>query len=69
MRLQIVVDDVFGAELQNKAHELGFSVSSYARHLLKNAIGKKNTIDVALSEPSEEISLDDFKKQLEDLKC
>lgn len=69
MRLQIIVDDVLGAELQNKAHDLGFSVSSYARYLLKNAIGKSNKIDIALSEPSEQISLEDFKKQLEELTC
>lgn len=64
MKLQITVDDVLGHELQEKAQRLGFSVSSYARYLLKNAINKPNQIEVALSETSEEISIEDFKKQL-----
>jgi len=69
MRIQIVVDDVFGHELQEKAEELGFSVSAYARHLLKKSFGNKhlNAIDKALLEESEEISLEDFKKQLKEL--
>ena len=66
MRIQVTLDDILGRELQNKAEELGFSVSSYARYLLKNAINKPkpNAIDVALNEKSELILFEDFKKQL-----
>lgn len=64
MRIQVTLDDTLGKELQNKAERLGFSVSSYARHLLKNAINKPNAIDIALNEKSESISFEDFKKQL-----
>lgn len=64
MRIQVTLDDVLGKELQSKAEQLGFSVSSYARYLLKNAINKPNTIDSALNEKSELISFEDFKKQL-----
>lgn len=64
MRIQITLDDVLGKEIQSKAEELGFSVSSYARYLLKNAISRPNAVDRALSEESEVISVEDFKKQL-----
>lgn len=71
MRLQITVDDSLGQQLQHQAEELGFSVSSYARHLIKKALSKKrpNKLDLALDDINngrvEEISLEDFKKQLE----
>lgn len=64
MRIQVTLDDVLGKELQNKAEELGFSVSSYARYLIKNAISRPNAIDRALAEESESIAFEDFKKQL-----
>lgn len=64
MRIQVTLDDVLGKELQNKAEELGFSVSSYARYLIKNAISRSNAVDRALSEESESVSFEDFKKQL-----
>lgn len=64
MRIQVTLDDVLGKELQNKAEELGFSVSSYARYLIKNAISRPNAVDRALAEESEAISFEDFKKQL-----
>lgn len=69
MRIQITVDDALGHELQAKAEELGFSVSAYARHLLKKSLSNKrlNMVDKALLEESEEISLEDFKKQLKEL--
>ena len=35
MRLQITVDDVLGHELKARAHDLGLSVSSYVRYMLK----------------------------------
>ncbi|MCE3268417.1 MAG: hypothetical protein K0R49_669 [Burkholderiales bacterium] len=72
MRLQIMVDDVLGAELKTKAHDMGFSVSSYARFLLKNAITKPNKIDKALAEidsgESETLTLGQFKQQIRKLK-
>lgn len=72
MRLQIMVDDVLGAELKNKAHDMGFSVSSYARFLLKKAIAKPNKIDEALAEIDagnvETLSLEEFKQQITKLK-
>ena len=64
MRIQVTLDDVLGKELQSKAEELGFSVSSYARYLIKNAISRPNVVDRALAEESESISFEDFKKQL-----
>ena len=69
MRIQVTVDDALGHELQERAEELGFSVSAYARHLLKKSIsGKKpNAIDKALQEESEKIGLADFNKQLDEL--
>lgn len=74
MRIQITVDDALGHELQAKAEELGFSVSAYARHLLKKSLGKAkpNKIDIALEEIKngdvEHLTLEQFKQQLEDLK-
>ena len=64
MRIQVTLDDLLGKELQSKAEELGFSISSYARYLLKNAISKPNAIDRALSEESDAITFENFKKQL-----
>lgn len=73
MRIQIVVDDSLGNELQSKAHDLGFSTSSYVRYLIKVALDNKHVseIDLALNDIAngnvEKISLHDFKKQLKDL--
>lgn len=73
MRLQIVVDDCLGHELQEKAHGMGFSTSAYLRYLIKKSLGKNQhkEIDLALEDIKkgniEKISLEDFKKQLEDL--
>ena len=67
MRVQFTVDDMLGNQLQTKAHDLGLSVSSYVRHIVKKSLENKklNMVDKALKEPSELISLEDFKKQLE----
>ncbi len=67
MRLQITVDDALGHELQARAHDLGLSVSSYVRYMLKKSAAKPNMVDIAMSEPSEKISLEDFKKQIQEL--
>ena len=67
MRLQFTIDNDLGGELQNRAHELGFSVSSYVRYLVKTSLESKtktNVLDKAIKEPAELISLDEFKKQL-----
>lgn len=74
MRLQITVDDDLGTELQNKAHDLGFSVSSYVRYLLKKSLANRqpNMMDAAMDDLKngrvEKVSLDMFKRQLEELK-
>lgn len=66
MRIQVVVDDSLGNELQTEAHNLGFSTSSYVRHLIKKALGKNhyNEIDLALKDiengNTETISLKDL---------
>lgn len=49
MRLQVIVDDSLGHELQAKAQELGFSVSSYVRYLLKNSLNKSNLAGVSIN--------------------
>lgn len=67
MRLQITVDDVLGHELQARAHDLGLSVSSYVRYMLKKSTSQPNMVDIAMAEPSEKISLEDFKKQIKEL--
>jgi hypothetical protein len=67
MRVQFTIDKVLGNKLQHEACELGLSVSSYVRHIVKKSLeGKKlNTIDKALLEVSEPIAFDEFKKQLD----
>lgn len=67
MRLQIIVDDTLGQELQAKAHDLGLSVSSYVRYILKRSASKPNMVDIAMAEASEKISLEDLKKQIQEL--
>ena len=64
MKVQVILDDDFGKELQHEAKEMGFSLSSYLRFLIKSATNKTNAIDKALKETAEKISLEDFKKQL-----
>lgn len=73
MRLQVVVDNSLGVDLQEKAHNLGFSTSSYVRFLIKQALSEKkqNQLDLALEDIKhgriEKISLEDFKKQVKEL--
>lgn len=71
MRLQITVDDILGHELQAKAHDLGLSVSSYVRYILKKSTSKPNLMDLAMDDIKngnvEKISLEDFKKQIQEL--
>ena len=52
MRVQFTVDDTLGNQLQTKAHDLGFSVSSYVRYLVKKSLDKKqpNQLDLAIDE-------------------
>ena len=70
MRLQLVVDDYLGHELQEKAHNMGFSTSSYLRYLIRKSLGKnqRNEVDLAIQDIAEgnveKISLENFKKQL-----
>lgn len=70
MKFQFTVDNEFGEMIQQKASELGFSVSSYLRYVLKGTLNqsKLNKIDKALLEKSETITIEQFKKEIELLK-
>ena len=74
MRLQIIVDDLLGNELQDKARELGFSISAYVRYLIKKSLRgtPANQLDLAIEDLKNEnvakVSVENFKKQLEDLR-
>ena len=72
MRIQITVDNDFGEMIQERASELGFSVSSYLRYILKANLKstkkKQSKIDEILLEKSETITLKKFKDELELLK-
>mgnify|MGYP006078126327 CR=1 FL=1 len=73
MRLQLIVDDILGHELQTTAHNLGFSTSSYIRYLIKKSLDKnqKSQLDLSLDDikngNTEAITLTDFKKQIDKL--
>lgn len=71
MKLQVTVDDALGHELQNQAHDLGLSLSSYVRYMLKKSVNKSNLMDLANDDVKngrvENISLEDFKKQIQEL--
>lgn len=73
MRIQVVVDELLGNELHAKAHDLGFSTSSYVRYLIKKGLDNKqrNQLDMALDDIKngryEELTLEEFKKQLKKL--
>jgi hypothetical protein len=70
MRVQFTIDNSLGHELQEKAQDLGFSVSSYVRHLVKKSLNKKTFLEDGLEDLKngrvEEITFEDFKKQLQD---
>jgi len=73
MRLQFTIDETLGHQLQAKSHNLGLSVSSYIRHLVKKSLENKTSkIEMALAEIErgevETLTLDEFKKQIESLK-
>ncbi|MBP9743552.1 MAG: hypothetical protein KBD37_09360 [Burkholderiales bacterium] len=70
MRIQITIDDAFGNQIRSKAKDLGLSVSSYSRYILKQALKtpKLNKLDMALKEKSEEITFEEFKSQIKALK-
>jgi hypothetical protein len=73
MRLQVVLDDALGSQIQNKANDLGFSISAYVRYLLKKSLNNSNKsgLDLALDDLKngnvKEITLAEFNKQIEDL--
>lgn len=71
MKLQVTVDDALGHELQSQAHDLGLSLSSYIRYMLKKSVNKSNLMDLAVDDVKngrvENISLEDFKKQIQEL--
>lgn len=62
MRIQVTVDDELWHELQEMADGIGLTINAYVRNLLKKEL---TMLDKALLEESEEIRLDDFKKNLE----
>ncbi len=74
MRVQFTIDDALGDYLQTKANELGFSVSSYVRYIVKKSLENKklSKVDASLEEIErgelETVTLDEFKKQIEKLK-
>jgi antitoxin component of RelBE/YafQ-DinJ toxin-antitoxin module len=70
MKIQITVDDSLGKQIQRGASELGLSISSYARSMLKNSIkeSKPNLLDKALKEESISTTLEDFRKEIKKLK-
>ncbi len=74
MRFQVTVDEVLGKEIQQKAHDLGFSVSSYVRYLLKSSLTKNqlNALDLGLEDVKagqvEKISLEEINKLVDELK-
>ena len=70
MKIQITVDDVLGKQIQNQASELGLSISSYARYMLKNSINgsKLNLLDKALKEESINTTLEAFREDIKKLK-
>ncbi len=70
MKIQITVDEDFGKQIKSRADELGLSISSYSRYVLKNALknAKSNKLDIALNEASEDITFDEFQEQLKAIK-
>ncbi len=70
MKIQITVDESLGKQIQTQANQLGLSVSSYARCMLKNSIKKTklSLLDKALEEKSENTTLEDFQKEIDTLK-
>ena len=70
MRIQITIDDVFGNQIVSRAKELGLSISSYSRYVLKEALKtqKLKKLDIALNEESEEVTFEEFKAQIQALK-
>ncbi len=70
VRIQVTLDEESGNIIKSRAEELGLSMSSYGRIILKEALKKPklNQLDLALREKSKAISMEEFKQQLEDLK-
>ncbi len=70
MRIQITIDDAFGGQIRSRAKELGLSVSSYSRYVLKEALKtrKLKKLDIALNEESEEVTFEEFQAQIKALK-
>lgn len=55
MKLQVTVDDALGQELQNRAHELGLSLSAYARYILIKSLA---------TQPHSIAGLEDLKSEV-----
>lgn len=66
MKIQITIDEDCGSQIKLRAKELGLSISSYSRYMLKDSLKtrKLKKLDIALLEPSELITPEEFKKQL-----
>ena len=69
-KVQVMLEDKMAEAIANTAHEMGLSVSAYTRMLVMRAYKPNNAkrLEDILVEPSEEISLDDFKANLRALK-
>jgi len=70
--IQTTVDDQLGHELQMKAENLGLSLSSYVRATLKTSLNQKSLVEQGLDDVKngrvEEVSLEEFKKELRALR-
>ncbi|HLB56701.1 MAG TPA: hypothetical protein VJK30_05175 [Coxiellaceae bacterium] len=72
-KIQIVVDDQFNKTIKAGAKKMGLSVSSFTRLVLINVLqnGDKKLLEKAMndiqSNAVESVSLNEFKRQLDDL--
>lgn len=72
-KIQITVDDQLNETIKNKANQIGLSISSYARLVLKNFVTKKDIklLDQAIkdldSKNVESLTLTEFNQQIDEL--
>ena len=64
-KIQVMLDNDLAKSIKESAKEAGLSISLYARLLLSKAHKENLTpIEKSLLEPSEKITLDDFKNEI-----
>jgi antitoxin component of RelBE/YafQ-DinJ toxin-antitoxin module len=72
-KIQITVDDQLNETIKNRAEQIGLSISSYARFVLKNFVAKKgdSLLDEAIKDLKannvESLTLAEFNRQIDDL--